>query len=210
MTDIAGRWISVPNEPVTAAQPLKTAGKINAAMSHQKRIERLENVVFGPKHWRERLWDWFEKFTVVVGFPSSIASLVILYLPQVNINLDKTLNRGDAFATQFAVVNGSNFSLWNVEFVCVSSIKNSNITNNRTEPELPVPELNAGDTLSRGCGVETVNVPADSTLDVTVMYSYPLLPGREDVTVHFEARRDAQGVPQWFKTIETSARLSRQ
>jgi hypothetical protein len=193
--------------PGTGVQ--NSTGKIAAMVSHQKRIEQLEERVLGPKHWRDRAWDWFEKFTVIVGFPSSIASLLILYWPQVNINLDKTLNRSDAFATQFAVVNGSNFSLRHVEFTCVSSLTKTNIGNNRTEPELPVEELNAGDTLSRGCGVVTINVPADATLDVTVTYSYRLL-GRRHVTVHFEARRDAQGVPQWFKTIETSARLSSQ
>ena len=47
----------------------------------------------------------------------------------------------------------------------------------------------------------------NATLDTVVTYSYPIL-GTRQVSVHFEARNDAQGVPQWFKTIETTARLS--
>jgi hypothetical protein len=81
------------------------------------------------------------------------------------------------------------------------------VSNNWTEPELPTAEVNAGDTLVRGCGVVTKDLNLNATLDTVVTYSYPLLRTRH-VTVHFEARNDAQGIPQWFKTIETTARLS--
>jgi hypothetical protein len=178
-------------------------------MNQAERLARLEErmlLLSRKKRWYERAWDWVTGIGVVVGVPSSVVTLVILFLPQVNVNLDKTLNRSDPFATQFAVVNGSNFSIRNVRFRCVLNIP-SIVRNSGTEPEPPTEEVNAGDTLVRGCGVKTENLNLNATLETVVTYSYPIL-GTRQVSVHFEARNDAQGIPQWFKTIETTARLS--
>jgi hypothetical protein len=185
------------------------AGKINAAMNQAERLERLEEqmiLLMRKKGLRERVWGWVEKLGVIVGVISSVITLVILFLPQVNVNLDKTLNRNDPFATQFAVVNGSSFSIRDVHFRCILNV-GPMVRNSSTEPEAPTERVNAGDTLVRGCGVKTENLNLNATLQTVVIYSYPIL-GTQQVSVHFEARNDAQGVPQWFKTIETTARLS--
>ncbi len=178
-------------------------------MKQAERLERLEEqmiLLMQKKRLSERVWAWVEKLGVIAGVLSSVISLMILGLPQVNVNLDKTLNRSDPFATQFAVVNGSNFSIRDVHFRCIFNIRPM-VRNNSTEPEPPTEKVNAGDTLVRGCGVKTENLNLNATLETVVTYSYPIL-GTQQVSVHFEARNDAQGVPQWFKTIETTARLS--
>jgi hypothetical protein len=178
-------------------------------MKQAERLERLEEqmlLLSRKKRWYEQAWDWVNGIGVFVGVPSSVIGLAILFWPQVNVNLDKTLNQRDSFATQSAVVNGSNFSIRHVRFQCVLNIPPI-VRNSWTESELPTEEVSAGDTLVRGCGVVTKDLNLNATLDTVVTYSYPIL-GTRHVTVHFEARKDAQGVPQWFKTIETTARLS--
>ncbi len=178
-------------------------------MKQAERLDRLEKqmlLLSRKKRWYERAWELVTGIGVVVGVPASVIGLAILFWPQVNVNLDKTLDQRDPFATQFAVMNGSNFSIRHVRFQCLLNIPPI-ITNSGTEPEPPTEEVNAGDTLVRGCGVVTKDLNLNATLDTLVTYSYPIL-GARHVTVHFEARKDAQGVPQWFKTIETATRLS--
>ena len=148
------------------------------------------------------MWQW------LLAFPPASSVRWSCSGRRVNVNLDKTLNPSDAFATQFAVANGSNFSMRQVHFSCIVNMPPM-VINNHNEPEVPLDEVNAGETVVRGCGMVTKDVPFNSTIDVEVTYQYPLL-GTRQVSVHFESRRDTNGIPQWFKTIKTPARLSTQ
>jgi hypothetical protein len=144
----------------------------------------------------QRFWAAVQIAVVVFG----LYSIWIWFRPKVDVNLDKTLDRTDPFATRFALVNGSPLSIRDVRFVCLTSMS-ATIRNNRTQAEVPAKQVAAGATLVRTCGILAPNFPLNTILDTEVTYAYPILGTRHE-TMHFASQKDAQGVPQWFKTVQ--------
>jgi hypothetical protein len=56
-------------------------------MKQAERLERLEEqmlLLSRKKPWYKRAWDWINGIGVIVGVPSSVIGLAILFWPQVN------------------------------------------------------------------------------------------------------------------------------
>jgi|ERR1017187_2706451 hypothetical protein len=123
--------------------------------------------------------------------------------PQVQIDIDKSLDLRDPFATRFDVINSGRLSITDLRFDCIinapPTINNMGLSGSGQQS--PTRELPAGQQVVRGCGASAPSFPLNANLTFEVTYNFPLL-HRLKTTAHLISQKDAQGVPQWFKSVD--------
>jgi hypothetical protein len=146
-----------------------------------------------------RVWAGIGAVVVVLSLVETAYQL----RPQLQIDIDKSLDLSDPFATRFDVINSGRLSIADLRFDCIINAPPiwTNVGISGSDQQLGTRDLPAGQQVVRGCGARAPSFPLNANLTFEVTYNYPLR-HRLRTTAHFISQKDAQGVPQWFKSAD--------
>jgi hypothetical protein len=163
----------------------------NTAKKEDTETRRTPIVSRPTQVWR--IWQ------IVWGVTGPIASLIGLFFllrPTVTIEPTASLDRSQALATQFKVMNTSHVPVYNVHFRCEYgfplSFGNPGLDMTGTSFAL-APVLSPGRTITRSCADPSSRDVGTPNMRITTFYEWPLIGKTDNIPAFFRVVKGNEG-----------------